>query len=179
MALGATIFKTQIAFSNFVTHDYKDFNLTMAMHPSENEERMMYRLCSYLFFHQDNLEFTKGLSTTEEPELWSKNYGGEIEHWIELGEPDEKRLRQAAGKSHQVSAVSYHESTFEKWHQKIKGKFIFNDKVSLFYLDVFENGPLEKLTEKSMKLSCTIDEGQEMYLGNDHERVGIRLIELK
>lgn len=178
MALGATIFKMQVAFSNFVTHLYEDYNLTLAMHPSENESRMMYRLCSFLFFAHPDLQFTKGLSTTEEPELWRKNYAGEIEHWVELGEPDEKRLRQACGKSQQVSAIAYNEATYEKWFQKIKGKFIYNEKVSLYYLDVFENGPLEKLTEKSMRLSCTIDEGNEMYLGNDHERVGIRLIQL-
>lgn len=178
MALGATIYKTQVAFSNFVTHYYDDFNLTMAMHPSENEHRMMSRLCAYLFFASPELQFTKGLSTTDEPELWKKNFADEIELWIELGEPDEKRLRQAAGKSDSVVAIAYHENTYEKWFDKIKGKFIYNDKVSLYYLNVFENGPIEKLAEKSMRLSCTVDEGNEMYLGNDNERVGIRLEKL-
>jgi uncharacterized protein YaeQ len=180
MALGAKIFKAQIAFSNFVTHQYDDINLTMAMHPSENEGRMMARLATYLFFidAENRLEFTKGLSTSEEPEIWSKNFASEIEHWIELGEPDEKRLRQAAGKSQNVAAVAYHASTYEKWFDKVKGKFIYNDKVGLYFLDVFENGPLDNIVEKSMRLSCTIDEGQEMYLGNDDQRIGVRLKKL-
>lgn len=180
MALGATIFKVQIAFSNFVTHHYDDLSFTMAMHPSENESRLMARLATYLFFidAENNLEFSKGLSTTEEPEMWSKNFASEIDHWIELGEPDEKRLRQASGKSHRVSAVAYHDNTYEKWFDKVKGKFIYNDKVGLYFLEVFENGPLDKIVEKSMRLSCTIDEGQEMYLGNDEQRIGVRLKKL-
>lgn len=180
MALGATIYKAHIAFSNFVSHHYCDLNLTMAMHPSENESRLMTRLVTYLFFcrAQTDLKFTKGLSATEEPEIWSKNFAGDIEHWIELGEPDEKRLRQASGKSDRVSAVAYNENTYEKWFEKVKGKFIFNQKVEMFYLEVFENGPLDKITEKSMRLSCTIDDGQEMYLSNDNERIGIRLKKL-
>ena len=40
MALGSTIYKIDINLSNFNTHYYEDFKLTIAKHPSENESRV-------------------------------------------------------------------------------------------------------------------------------------------
>lgn len=177
MAIGATIYKTDVTLSNFNSHYYDDYKLTLAMHPSENESRMMYRLISFLYCAHPDLEFTKGLSTTDEPELWRKNYGGEIEHWIELGEPDEKRIRQACGKSDKVTIFTYNENTYSAYFEKIKGKFIYQDKVEFFHLHVFENGPVDKIVEKSMRLSCTIEEN-ELFLGNDSERIGLKILPL-
>ena len=49
MAIGATIFKVNLNLSNLNSHYYDDFNLTIAKHPSENDERMMYRIIAFLF----------------------------------------------------------------------------------------------------------------------------------
>lgn len=175
MALGATIYKVDITLSNMNSHYYRDFNLTMAKHPSESEERMMYRLLAFLYSAHDDLEFTKGLSSTDEPELWQKNYSGEIVQWVELGEPDEKRIRQAAGKSEGVSVfTSQNIETVDKWFNKIKNK-IPKDKVKIHHLNVNENGPVDRFVERGMKLSCMID-GNQMFLGNDYERIGIEVV---
>ncbi|OUR99571.1 hypothetical protein A9Q84_00695 [Halobacteriovorax marinus] len=174
MALGATIFKVNLNISNFNTHYYQDDNLTLAMHPSENEARMMYRLLAYIYCAHEDLEFSKGLSNTEEPELWQKALTGDIIHWIELGLPDEKRIRQAAGKSQKVSIFTYHQKKAQDWLPKIKAKFDNNEKVNIFHLEVVENGPIDKFVTKSMNLSCTIEDNL-MYLGNDDERIGIEV----
>ena len=173
MALSSTIFKADITLADLNTHKYDDLNLTMAMHPSENESRMMYRLASYLYCAHPELEFTKGLSSTSEPELWQKGLQGEIKHWIELGEPDEKRIRQACGKSELVSVFTTKKNTAIIWYDKIKNKIPL-DKVNIYYIDIFENGPLEKIVSKSMRLSCTIEDTH-MYLGDDDQRVGIEI----
>jgi len=175
MALGATIYKVDITLSNMNSHYYRDFNLTMAKHPSESEERMMYRLLAFLYSAHDDLEFTKGLSATDEPELWRKGYSGEILQWVELGEPDEKRIRQAAGKSEEVAVfTSQSIENVEKWFNKIRNK-IPKEKVKIHHLSVNENGPVDKFVERGMKLSCMIDSNQ-MFLGNDNERIGIEVI---
>jgi uncharacterized protein YaeQ len=173
MALSSTIFKADITLADLNTHHYDDFNLTMAMHPSESKSRMMYRLISYLYCAHPDLEFTKGLSSTSEPELWQKGLQGEIKHWIELGEPDEKRIRQACGKSEKVSIFTTKINTAIPWYEKIKNK-ISQEKVSIYYIEIFENGPVEKIVNKSMRLSCTIEDTQ-MYLGDDDQRVGIEI----
>jgi uncharacterized protein YaeQ len=172
MAIGAAIYKVDLNYSDFNNNSYLDFNLTMAKHPSENEERMMNRLLAFCYFAGDELMFTKGLSTTEEPELWQKDLSGEILHWIELGQPDEKRLRQAAGKSRKVSVFTTNANTRDAYYQKIKKK-IPQDKVDIYSLDLVENGPLTKIVERTMKLSCTIEDDL-MYLGNDTERIAIK-----
>ncbi len=50
--------------------------------------------------HADELlEFGRGLSTDDEPDLWRKSLTGEIEQWIDLGQPDEQRIRNACGRA--------------------------------------------------------------------------------
>ncbi|MBT3584735.1 MAG: YaeQ family protein [Halobacteriovoraceae bacterium] len=176
MAIGASIYKVNINLSNFNTHYYEDFNLTLAKHPSENEARMMYRLLAFLYCAHSDLQFTKGLSTPSEPELWQKSFSGEILHWIELGMPDEKRIRQASGKSLKVSIFTYHPGKAKEWHEKIKGKLIQNNKVSIHHFNVVENGPIDKFVCKGMRLSCTIEDNH-MYLGDDNQRIGIEVLQ--
>jgi uncharacterized protein YaeQ len=156
------------------TNFYQEFDLTMAQHPSESEARMMYRLLAFIHSAHDDLKFTQGLSNVEEPELWQMSLTGEIIHWIELGLPDEKRIKQAAGKSRKVSIYTYHQNKAEEWLPKIKDKYTGNEKINIYNLEVLENGPIESLVEKSMKLTCSIEDNF-MYLANDDKRVGIQL----
>ena len=39
----------------------------------------------------------RALSSDDEPDLWRRDYTGDIELWIDLGQPDESRLRKACG----------------------------------------------------------------------------------
>jgi len=174
MALSASIFKVNIYISNMDTHFYQEFDLTMAQHPSEGVDRMMYRLLAFIHSAHEDLKFTQGLSNVDEPEIWQMNLTGDILHWIELGLPDEKRIKQAAGKSQKVSIYTYHKNKALKWLPKIIEKFSANDKVNIYSLDIIENAPIEKLADKSMKLTCMIEDNI-MYLANDDQRIGIKL----
>ena len=176
MAIIASIYKVNVSLSNFNTHYYEDFNLTIAQHPSENVARMMFRLLSFLHSAHKDLKFTRGLSSTDEPELWQKDYSGDIVHWIELGLPDEKRIRVASSKSQNVTIYTYHYKRALDWFEKNKDKNKNNKKLKVFHFLVFENGPLDKFVSKTMNLSCTIEDNI-IYLGNDQERIGIEVIE--
>ncbi len=178
MALSSTIYKVDVDLSNFNSQYYENFNLTMAKHPSEHEARMMYRLLAFLYCAHPDLKFTKGLSTTEEPELWQKDYCGEILQWIELGLPDNKRIRQACGKSHSVKVFTYQEHQAQAWYQSNKSDFDKNKKLEVYHFSIVENGPIDKIVAKSMKLGCIIEDHQ-MHLSNDHERVAIKVKTLK
>tara|TARA_R110002049_G_scaffold88815_4_gene223912 strand:- start:1509 stop:2054 length:546 start_codon:yes stop_codon:yes gene_type:complete len=178
MALSSTIFKVDIDLSNFNSQYYENFNLTMAKHPSEHEERMMFRLLAFLYCAHPDLQFTKGLSTTEEPELWQKDYSGDILQWIELGLPDVKRIRQASGKSRSVKVFTYQPNQAHQWYQSNKSDLAKITKLEVYHLNIVENGPLDKIVSKSMKLGCIIED-QLMYLSNDDERVTIKVESLK
>ena len=99
MALKATIFKADLHIADMARNYYAEHALTVARHPSETDERMMARILAFALNADERLAFGKGLSDADEPDLWQKDLTGAIEHWIEVGQPDEKRLLRACGRA--------------------------------------------------------------------------------
>ena len=97
MASKATVYKAELQVTDLDRHYYASHNLTLAQHPSETDERLMVRLLAFALHADERLEFGRGLSDEDEPALWRRDYTGTIEQWIELGQPDESRLRKAGG----------------------------------------------------------------------------------
>jgi len=174
MAIGATIFKANLNLSNLNSHHYADFNLTLAKHPSENETRLMCRLIAFLHAAHDDLELTKGISSVDEPDLWQRDLSGNILHWIELGMPDEKRIRQASGKAQQVSIYTYHDNKAEIWLDKNRASLTANKKVKVFHINVQNNADIENLLFKTMNLGCIIEEDQ-MHLSDENQHMSVQI----
>ena len=93
MAANATIYKVELQVTDLDRHYYASHALTLAQHPSETETRLLVRLIAFALHADERLEFGRGLSDEDEPALWRRDYTGDIEQWIELGQPDEARLR--------------------------------------------------------------------------------------
>ena len=160
MALKATIFKAELQLSDMDRHHYQTYPLTLARHPSETDERMMIRLLAFALNADEQLSFTKGISTDDEPDLWLKNLSGEIELWIELGQPDEKRLRKACGRAKQVIVYPYAERSAALWWQQSQQTFKRFENLSVKRISVSGNHALSDLAQRNMSLTCTIQEGQ-------------------
>ena len=107
MATKSTVVKAELQVSDMDRHYYATHNLTLAQHPSETDERLMVRLLAFALHADERLEFGRGLSDEDEPALWKRNYSDEIELWIELGQPDESRLRKASARAREVVVVGY------------------------------------------------------------------------
>ena len=107
MALKATICKASLQVADVDRNYYAEHALTVARHPSETDERMMARLLALALNAHERLTFCKGLSDTDEPDLWQKDLTGAIEHWIEVGQPDDKRLLRACGRAEKVTVYAY------------------------------------------------------------------------
>src|SRR3546814_7156842 len=118
MATKSTIYKAELQLSNMDRHYYATHALTLAQHPSETEERLMIRLLAFALHADDALEFGRGLSSDDEPDLWRKSLSGEIELWIDLGQPDESRIRKACGRSRAVVVVNYGGRRPDTWWDK-------------------------------------------------------------
>lgn len=118
MAPNARIVKVELQVSDMDRHYYGGHSLTLAQHPSETDERLMVRLLAFALHAHERLEFGKGLSTADEPDLWQRDLTGRVEHWIELGQPDESRLRKAAGRADKVTLVGYQPRAFGQWWDK-------------------------------------------------------------
>src|SRR6202158_1745520 len=97
MALKATIFKADLQISDMDRHYYQSHPLTIARHPSETDERMMIRVLAFALNADDALEFGRGLSSEGEPDLVKRDLTGAIDLWIDVGLPDEREIRKAAG----------------------------------------------------------------------------------
>jgi uncharacterized protein YaeQ len=102
MAISSTINKISLNIADMDRYYYQSHDLTVAQHPSETDFRFMVRLIAFMANASEQLSFTKGLDSDGEPDLWQKTLTGEIELWIDLGQPDEKRIRKACGRAKQV-----------------------------------------------------------------------------
>lgn len=122
MALKPTIYKAQIELADSDSNRYESLGLTLARHPSETMERMAARLLAYCLNAARGLEFTRGLSTADEPDIWLHSDSGEIEHWIEVGQPEHPRLRKACGRAKQVSLYIFGKSSDTWW--KLNGEAV-------------------------------------------------------
>ncbi len=160
MALKATIYKAELQVSDTDRNYYQSHALTLAQHPSETEERLMVRLCVYALHADPALEFGKGLSEDEEPALWQKSLTGEIETWIEIGQPDEKRIRKACGRARQVFIYCYQSRSAAIWWQQNQKQLERFENLTVRNVPDESVAALGKLIQRSMQLNCNIQDGQ-------------------
>ncbi|WP_045859198.1 YaeQ family protein [Teredinibacter purpureus] len=118
MALSATIYKFTIALSDLNRHYYDSVALTVAQHPSENAERMMARVLAFCLHAQEFLEFTKGLSTPETPDIWAKSLDGNTTLWVEVGEPSADKLKKATRIADEVWVYTFNSKSEVWWQQE-------------------------------------------------------------
>lgn len=160
MALKATIFKAELQIADMDRNYYHDHALTLARHPSETDERMMARLLAFALCAGDALEFGRGLSAEDEPDLWQKDLTGAIELWIDVGLPDEKSIRRACGRAREVRIYGYGGRAVELWWNQVRDKVERAENLSVFDLPAAATLAMARLAQRSMKLQCTIQEGQ-------------------
>ncbi|MBW0148543.1 YaeQ family protein [Marinobacter arenosus] len=159
MALKATIFKATLSIADMDRHYYADHHLTIAQHPSETDERMMIRLLAFALNADEHLEFTKGLSTDDEPELWRKSLSDEIELWIELGLPEEGRLRKACNRARQVILYTYGGRAVPLWWEKHHHKLERFGNLTVIDLPQEATAALASLAQRGMSLQITVQDG--------------------
>ncbi|MBN4075422.1 MAG: hypothetical protein COA71_11940 [SAR86 cluster bacterium] len=156
MALKPTIYKLRIALSDTNRHYYDTLNLTIAQHPSETIERMMVRMLAFCLNAQDNLTFAKGLSATEEPDLWARTLDDVLELWIDVGEPAPDRIKKATRLAQQVKVYCFNKKSDTWWSQ---GQASIKDlNAAVFQFPLNEIKALTSLVERTMDLSVTITE---------------------
>jgi len=182
MALKATIHKAQLQIADMDRHVYGDHALTIARHPSETDERMMIRVLAYaLNVTADDLngrlEFTKGLSDVDEPDLWQLDLTGEVQHWIDLGQPDERRLMKAHGRARRVSVYSFASST-PVWWAGIETKLTRAPRLAVWQIPAEQSQALAALAERSMQLQVSIQDGS-IYVSTANASVEIQPVALK
>lgn len=170
MALKSTIFKAQLQVSDLDRHYYRSHALTIARHPSEHDARMMLRIAVFALHAAAELQFTRGISTQDEPDLWQHEASGEIALWITLGQPDEKRLRKAAGRARQVVVYSYSGRSAAAWWEQMQDRLGRFTNLAVYDLPADTVDALARLARRNMQLQATVQDG-ELWLGDDERTV--------
>jgi len=172
MAIKSTIFKATVEITDMDRNYYQDHQLTLARHPSENDERMMVRLLIFALHASESLQFTRGLSSDDEPDLWQKSLSDEVELWIDLGQPDEKRIRKACGRSRQVVICTYQgRSSGVWWEQQRKWLERFKN-LTVVHIPEEAVTAMGIMSQRAMRLQCTIADGA-LWLSNGDQAVEI------
>lgn len=151
---------------------YQNYSLTIARHPSETDERMMVRLLAFALHADAALLFSKGLSTDDEPDLWQKSLSGEIELWIELGQPDEKRIRKACGRAKQVVIYCYDNRSARIWWQQNRDKLERSKNLTVIGLPAGTSGSMAQMATRNMQLQFTIQDGH-IWMADGNEALEI------
>jgi len=177
MALKSTICKALLQVSDMDRGHFGEHALTIARHPSETDERMMVRLLAFALHAghgEDGPQFCKGLSEEDEPDLWQKDLTGTIQLWVDVGQPDERRLRKACGRAQQVFVYSYSGQGAGIWWRQIEDKLERLRNITVINLPAGVGAALAALAERSMRLQCTIQEGH-VWMSNTTETVQAEL----
>ena len=177
MALKATIYRADLQIADMDRHVYADHALTIARHPSETDERMMARVLAYALYAQEGIAFTKGLFDVDEPEVWVKNLAGEITLWIDLGQPDEARIRRACSRADQAVVLCY-TSSCEVWWKQIASKLTRFANLTVLQLPAETSQALAALAERGMRLQCMVQDG-EIWINTDTASVPVKLATLQ
>ena len=181
MALKATIYKATLQLADMDRNVYLNPSVTIARHPSEADERMMIRVLALALnlpadADHGNLELAKDLWEVDEPALWRKDLTGEIKHWIEVGQPDDKRLMKASGRADRVSVYSFSHST-PIWWAGIASRITRANNIAVWQIEAAQSQALAELAQRSMQLQISVQDGT-AYIGDGERSVEITPLRL-
>lgn len=173
MARGATIYKTQLDLSLVDRNVYASASPTVARHPSETHERTLARVLAFALRFEEGLEFGRGVSAADEPDLWSREGDGRPRQWIDVGQPDGKRIVKAARQSERIAIFPFGEGLARYRENQIAPL----DPLPHLSVAAFEPDFLEALgaaTDRQVRWSLTLSEGI-LYVTSGEESFETRL----
>jgi len=176
MALKATIYKANLQLADMDRNVYGDHGITIARHPSETDERMMMRVLAFALNvpadnHNGNLDFAKSLWDTDEPDLWQKDLTGQIVHWIDVGQPDDKRMMKSSPKAERVSVYAFASST-PVWWSGVATKITRARNLTVWQVPADQSQALAELAQRTMQLQVTVQDGT-VWVGDGQRSVEV------
>lgn len=166
MALKSTVVRAELQVSDMDRHHYATYPLTLAQHPSETDERLMVRLIAFAHAAAEGLAFGRGLSAEDEPDLVLADLTGAIRLWIDVGLPDEKAVRRAAGRADAVRVYAYGGRAVDVWWNRVGERLARLERLSVIELPREATAALAAHVDRTMRWQCTIDDGSLLFSGD-------------
>ncbi|MES9858492.1 MAG: YaeQ family protein [Sedimenticola sp.] len=169
MAISSTIHKATITLSDVDRGVYCDLRQTLARHPSETSERLVARLLAYTLCYEERLEFTKGISDGDAPDIWLKDQNDRVAHWIEVGLPTPERITNACKKAAKVTIFLYGQHC-HRWLQMHQPQLQRLERLTLIILPERLLQQAVDDLQRSINWTVTITEGL-IYLTTDKQNL--------
>ena len=158
MARNATIHRARLELSLVDRDVYSEKTITVARHPSETMERMVMRLLAFGLSYEEGLEFGRGVSASDEPDIWSRHGDGRIAQWIEVGQPDAKRLVKASRQAERVMLFAFGEGV-ERWRASQIDPMRAPENLAIARIEDRFVGLLASSVDRQIHWSITLSEG--------------------
>lgn len=178
MAKGAVVYKADLQVADMDRGHYADYPLIIACHPSETEERMMIRVLAFALHASEGTTFGRGLSSDDEPDVWVRDLTGAIDTWIDVGLPEDRLVRRACGRAREVVVYAYGGARLNAWWAQSRDMLMRCANLSVYSVSQQDTAALGKLATRSMKLSCTVQDGH-VWLGAGGDGVSLEPEALK
>ncbi|GAW66194.1 yaeQ family protein [Geoanaerobacter pelophilus] len=141
---------------------YEQLQTTIAQHPSETAERLLARLLAYALCFREELVFTKGVGSGDEPDLWSKGPDGRVQLWIEVGLPDTEKLAKSCRHVERAILFAFG-SGLNRWLPQHQAKLASIPNLTVIGLDFGFLSQLAENLQRVISWSLTVTEGN-LYL---------------
>jgi uncharacterized protein YaeQ len=166
MALGATIYHFEIAFSDVDRSVYESLDLRVARHPSESVRYLLTRTLAYCLSYEEGIAFSKGgLSSAEEPPVSIHDPTGIFLAWIDVGAPSAERLHKATKAARRVQIYTHVEMAMLR-KEALNKPIHRASEIEVFRLEPKFLETLEEKISRNAKLEITRNDGQ-LYVGLD------------
>jgi uncharacterized protein YaeQ len=162
MALPSIIYCLSIQLSDIDRGIYRTIKATVARHPSETEERLVARLLAYALFFEEDLVFTRGICTGDEPDIWAKGPGGRVSLWVEVGLPEPERLIKASRHALRVALLAFGNG-LPNWERQHLAQLADIPNIAIATVEQSFIRRLTALLERSISWEITIT-GDALYL---------------
>lgn len=94
--------------------------------------------------------------------------------WIELGLPDERRIKKACTRAAKVALFTYNSRAAQIWWQQNQSKFVQFANLSVWYLDDEQLAKVSAFADRTMTLQATIQDGV-IWLSDDKNNLEVNL----
>ena len=162
MALTATIYNFDIELADNDRQVYESLALRVARHPSESEEYLVTRVIAYLLEFAEGIEFSRGVSSPDDPAIAVRDLTGAIRTWIDIGTPDAERLHRASKLAERVVVYTHKDPT--QFLKQLAGRKIHNaEALELYAVDRALVSAMVARLERRVAFSLSVGE-RELYL---------------
>ena len=176
MALNATIYNFDVELSDTDRHVYETLSVRVARHPSESEDFLVARVIAYLLEFTEGIEFSRGVSASDEPAIAVRDLTGTLQTWIDIGAPDAGRLHKASKLARRVVVYTHRDAT--QFLKQLAGKTIYSaDTLELYAIDRTLVSALVARLERRVALSVSVSD-RELYVSIGPDQLTGRVVRL-